>query len=159
MGFTGTPSYIYAWAYRGGNSNYDYSYSTNGITWTVANFPTQNAFTWTNTSYGLPPISLATNSFYVSGQDLVSGALFIFYTTNGVSWTTIARGSELTGLNMATNSYPSFYTWFNVNNKPVSVYQFSNTSSPQGFSNGNSLVTLPSCYISIYTASTVSTIN
>ena len=159
VGFTGTPSYIYAWAYRNGNSNYDYSYSTNGTTWTVANFPSQNAFAWGSFTYGLPPISLATNSFFVSGYDPASYFPFMFYTTNGVSWTTIARASELTGLNMATNSYPSFSVWYNVNNKPVAIYQVSNTSNPQGSSNGNSLVTIPSCYISIYTASTVSTIN
>lgn len=106
VGFTSTPSYVIAWTYgRYYGSNYDYAYSTNGTTWTVANWPTVGSPYIPNVNYA-PPV-YCTNGIGITVYDYGISDNVYFVSTNGISWTTRLRGStDSSQAYLSTNNTP-----------------------------------------------------
>ena len=157
-GFTATPSYVFAWTFgRYYGSNYDYAYSTNGVTWSVANWPTSGA---ANINNYAPPI-YCTNGIGIQVYDPGISDYPYFVSTNGVSWQTRLRGNTDTVQFWAsTNTQGN-----NINGSLVQGTNYLDsvawtwvTGYQNSVPNGTYLLRGTSSYYSIYTT-TSSTLN
>ena len=161
-GFTATPSYVFAWTFgRNYGSNYDYAYSTNGVTWSVANWPTLGAAEIASGNVLVAPPIYCTNGIGIHIYDTAISDQSYFVSTNGISWQTRLR-----------NSVDSSQVWASTNNQPqtiVSCY-FQGSSyldvlgwaqsinNSNAYPDGNYLFRGTSSYYSIYNT-TSSTLN